>query len=288
MSGPQYMALSALAFAIMGAFVKVAGAAGIPIMQIIAVRAVISLVLCWLDLRRHRLPLLGHARGWLLLRGVVGFLSLSCVYYALLHLPYAQATVLQYMHPIFTALLAFVFLREIPGRGTVICVLLSLLGLVVLALPSFGQTEAGSLPVWPVIIGLCGALGSGAAYTIVRKLAPTEHASVIVLYFPLVCLPAAVIIGGSDFVWPSATLWCVLLGVGVFTQIGQVALTKAMAKDSASRAASLSYVQIIFAGVLGVLFFSEVPTVYTLGSATLIMVGAAINLRLHPGSSARK
>ena len=55
-----------------------------------------------------------------------------------------------------------------------------------------------------------------------------RHPSVIVLYFPMVCLPGTLLLGVSDFVWPTVNGWWVLLGVGCFTQLGQLALTRAM------------------------------------------------------------
>lgn len=274
------MLLSALGFALMGALVKVCGAAGIPLLQIIAIRAVISLALSVLDTSRAGLTPWGNRRGLLLLRGVVGFLSLSCVYYAMLHLPYAEATMLQYLHPVFTAGLAFWFLREIPSKGTLMCVMLSVAGLAVMTSSSWLQGVA-RLDLFAVAMGLAGAFGSGLAYTIVRKLAATEHPSVIVFYFPLVCLPATLLLGVDQFVWPTWDLWLVLIGVGVFTQVGQISLTKAMALDSASRAASMSYIQIVFAATLGLLFFAEVPRLETLLGAAFILAGAVVNVRWH-------
>ena len=276
-SGPQFMLLSALGFAIMGALVKVAGAAGVPLLQIIFVRAAISLLLSLADTWRLGLHPLGTHRGLLLTRGVVGFLSLSCVYYAMLHLPYAEATVLQYLHPIFTAILALAFLGEVPARRTIICVLFSIAGLLVLLSPVLNSTDLGALPLSAVLAGVAGAFGSGIAYTVVRKLAGQEHPSVIVVYFPLVCLPATLLLGGAEFIWPDWLTLLVLLGVGVFTQVGQVALTRAMAIDTASRATSLSYVQIIFAAILGVIFFGEIPAFTTYVAAGLILTGALIN-----------
>ena len=193
-------------------------------------------------------------------------------------LPYAEATVLHYMHPIFTAAFALAFLRERAGLGTLVCIAFSLAGLVAITAPSW-QGDVDRLPPLGIAAGLCAAAGSGLAYTIVRKLAPTEHPAVIVLYFPLVCVPATVLLGWQEFVWPAPYLWLVLLGVGLFTQIGQVALTRAMQRDSASRNTSLSYVQIVFAALLGVLFFDELLTVHTLLGGGLIIIGALLNAR---------
>ena len=282
MTGPRFMLISALAFALMSALVKEAGQLDIPLLQIIFVRAVISVALSLADIFRAGVHPLGHRRVLLFGRGLSGFLALTGVFYALLHLSMAQATLLQYLHPVFTAVLAFVFLAERPTAATLACIALSLLGLLCMLAPYWESGSQAPASLWPIIAGLAGALGSGIAYTLVRKLVATEHPSVIVLYFPLVCVPGTFLLGGADFVWPTVTGWWVLLGVGCFTQIGQLALTKAMQLDAASRVTSLSYVQIIFAAVLGWSVFGEVPTQATFLGGGLILLGAVVSAWMQP------
>ena len=281
-TGPRFVLISALGFALMSALVKEAGHLGIPLLQIIFVRAVISVALSLADIHRAGVHPLGHRRVLLLGRGLSGFLALTCVFYALLHLSMTQATILQYLHPVFTALLAFVFLAERPTAATMACIALSLLGLLCMTMPYWESGASETASLWPIMAGLGGALGSGIAYTLVRKLVASEHPSVIVLYFPLVCMPGTLLLGGTNFVWPTATGWWVLLGVGCFTQIGQLALTKAMQLDAASRVTSLSYVQIIFAAVLGLLVFGEIPTRATLAGGGLILAGAIVSVWMQP------
>ena len=276
------MLISALGFALMSALVKEAGQLGIPLLQIIFVRAVISVVLSLVDIHRAGVHPLGHRRALLFGRGLSGFLALTGVFYALLHLSMAQATILQYLHPVFTALLAFVFLAERPTAATLICIALSLLGLMCMLMPYWASGASAPASLWPIMAGLAGALGSGIAYTLVRKLVATEHPSVIVLYFPLVCVPGTLLLGGAHFVWPTATGWWVLLGVGCFTQVGQLALTKAMQLDAASRVTSLSYIQIVYAALLGWILFGEIPSGTTLTGASLILLGAAVSAKLQP------
>ena len=279
------MLISALGFALMSALVKEAGLLGIPLLQIIFVRAVISIALSLADIHRAGVHPLGHRRVLLFGRGLSGFLALTGVFYALLHLSMAQATILQYLHPVFTALLAFVFLAERPTAATLASITLSLLGLICVVMPYWESGASAPASLWPVMAGLGGALGSGIAYTLVRKLVATEHPSVIVLYFPLVCVPGTLFLGGADFVWPTATGWWVLLGVGCFTQVGQLALTKAMQRDAASRVTSLSYLQIIFAAVLGWWVFGEIPTQATVLGGGLILLGAVFSAWMQPRPS---
>ena len=280
MTGPRYMSLSAASFALMGCLVKLAGSWHVPLLQIIFVRALISIVLSLGDIARARVHPLGQRRGLLFARGLAGFIALTGVFYAILHLPYAQATVLQYLHPVFTALLAFWFLAESPTRATLACIILSLVGLGWMVSPYFDGAETTAIPLLAITAGLGGALGSGIAYTLVRKLVTTEHPSVIVLYFPMVCLPGTLLLGFDDFVWPTPEAWLALIGVGVFTQLGQLSLTRAMQFDSASRTTSLSYLQIVFAALLGWTIFGEMPTTATLIGASLILLGAFISALL--------
>jgi drug/metabolite transporter (DMT)-like permease len=274
------MLLSAASFALMGCLVKLAGSWHVPLLEIIFVRALISIVLSLWDIARARVHPLGRRRGLLFARGLAGFIALTGVFYAILHLPYAQATVLQYLHPVFTALLAFWFLAESPTRATLACIILSLIGLGWMVSPYFDGAETTAIPLLAITAGLGGALGSGIAYTLVRKLVITEHPSVIVLYFPMVCLPGTLLLGFEDFVWPTSEAWLALIGVGVFTQLGQLSLTRAMQFDSASRTTSLSYLQIVFAALLGWIIFGEVPTTATLMGASLILLGAFISALL--------
>ena len=272
------MVLSALGFSVMGLFVKAAGEQGIPVIEIVAARSLISLVLSYLAVRRLGVPLFGHQKGLLLARGAVGFIALICVYYALTHLPFAEATVLQYLHPMFTAVIAIVFLKEVLTPATVVCIVMSFIGLLVIARPdSFGDFQHTHYETTAILAAIAGAFGSGCAYVLVRKLSATESASVIVFYFPLVSLPATLPFVLQNFVMPEGMTWFYLLGVGIFTQLGQVALTKGMQTETASRATSFSYLQIVFAILLGMLFFSEIPDLWTIAGAAMIVTGSFIN-----------
>ena len=280
------MVISAAGFALMGALVKSAGQSSLPVMQIIAARALVSLILSYADIKRLGVSVWGHNKPLLFARGLVGFLALLCVYYSLVHLPLAEATLLQYTHPMFTLLIALLALGEGIRRNTITCLALSLIGLLLIVSPSLilGSPQQ-SLASLPIAIALLGALGSAVAYVIVRKLAATEHSSVIIFYFPLVCLPATAALGWREFVWPTGIECLILLGVGVFTQIGQLGLTKGLALHNAGIVVAFSYVQVPMAVVLGILFFEETPTLWVLAGGLCILAGAWINTQNTPSKT---
>ncbi|MCP5207232.1 MAG: DMT family transporter [Hahellaceae bacterium] len=280
--GVRYMVLSAFGFSIMAVCVKLASSSGLPVLEIVAARALVSLVLSYLDIKRKGISLVGQRKGLLLARGVVGALALVCVYYALTVLPLAEATVLQYLHPMFTAVLALIFLRERIQLATMLCIVFSFAGLIVIAQPAslFAGTPSTSMPPLALAAAILGALGSAIAYVLVRKLSQTEDPSVIIFYFPLVALPLAALGLGTDFVMPTGWEWLILLMVGVFTQVGQIGLTKAMQTETAGKATAFSYLQVVFAAILGWLIFAEIPQLWTWVGGGLILGGALINLLL--------
>src|SRR5258706_14857512 len=184
--GVAYMALSALGFSAMSVLVKLA-CRTLPTGEVVLARAVLTLVLSFAMVRRAGLSPLGTQRGKLVVRGLLGFAALSCYYLSLARLQLADATTLQNMIAVFTALLAWWILGERVGGGASIATACGVVGVVLVAHPTGADAD------WlGVTCALVGATFSAFAYVTVRQLARTEHPLVIVLYFPLVATPLAI------------------------------------------------------------------------------------------------
>ena len=278
-----FMLLSALGFALMSACVKEVSSLGIPVLEIVAARAIVSGIISYADIKRKKIAVWGNNKPLLIARGVVGAFTLMFVYYAVTTLPLAEATVLQYLHPVFTAVLALFFLKEVIQRSTLTCIIISLIGLFIIIQPNLqvasSQLDTGVEYPWiSIASGILGALGSAIAYVLVKKLTVTDDSSVIIFYFPLVAFPISIILLGNDFVMPTPPAIGLLVLIGIFTQMGQVGLTKAFSCDDANKASAYAYVQILFSVFIGWAYFSEVPVITTLIGGGLIMVGALINV----------
>lgn len=273
-SGVAAILVSSLAFSVMTLFVKLAGER-IPSQEIVLARSLVSAVVSYALLRRAGVAPWGHDRRGLWLRGLTGYAALSCVYAAVTHLPLADATVIHYLNPAFTALLAGLFLGEPIARATIVATVLCLAGVVLVARPEalFGAGAGALDPFW-VAVAVAGALGSALAYVVVRRLGQTEHPLVIVFYFPLVNIPAALPLVVRDFVWPQGIEWVWLLGVGLATQVGQMGLTAGLVALPAGQATSLSYLQVVFAAIFGVVIFDEWPDAMRFVGAALVIAGS--------------
>ena len=275
-AGLRYMAVGAFWFSVMSLLVKLAGER-LPSAQIVLARAVVTFVLSWAMLRHAGVRPWGNDRRRLALRGLVGASSITCFYYSLVHLPIAEATVIQYMNPVFTAILAGALLGERMGRREVACLLLSLAGVVLVTHPAALFGGEARLNPGHVGIALAGALSAASAYTTIRAL-KAEHPLVVVFYLPVMTIPTAIpLLAGATARWPTPLEWLVLLGVGVSTQVAQLYMTRGLQMERAGRATSVGYLQIVFAAAWGILFFGEVPDAWSVAGAVLI-VGSTLAL----------
>ncbi|MEZ7978861.1 MAG: DMT family transporter [Myxococcota bacterium] len=284
--GALMMMLSALAFSVMTVLVKLAGER-LPSQELVVARAIVSLVLSWSLLRRAGVSPWGHDKRWLWIRGALGFAGLSCVYGAVTHLPLAEATILQYLYPAITALLAGVFLGEAISRRIIAATAASLAGVLLVARPTllFDGVAPPLDPFW-VGVAMCGAACSAAAYVVVRKLSQSgEDPLVIVFYFPLITIPLALPTMLPNFVWPEGTEWLLLLGIGVATQIGQVSLTRGLAVLPAAQGTAFSYLQVAFAIIWGAVVFGEIPDALALAGGALVVGSAFWLARSKPAAS---
>lgn len=280
--GVRAMLVAAAGFAGMSALVKLAGAR-IPSAEIVVVRAVFTLVFSLVMIRRAGLSPWGHDKLWLAMRGIVGATALQFFFYAVTVLPLAESTVLHFTNPLLVSLGAALFFRERLRAPEVGAVLLGIAGVLLVARPAFlfGAPEdaASSIDPTGLAAGLAGALLGAGAYLIVRRLRATEHPYVVVLWFPAFALPLALPFAVPVWVWPTPREWLILLGVGALTQLGQVKMTQAFHLEAAARVSSVSYAQVLFAMILGVLAFGEIPEPVALGGAACIGLGTLLVAR---------
>lgn len=265
------MAVGAFWFSVMGLLVKIAGRR-LGSMEIVLFRGVITLALSWWALDRLGISPWGTQRRLLIVRGTLGSIALTCFFYSILHLPLGEATLIQNMNPVFATVLAAVILKEHLRAPEVICLVTSLVGVVFIAQPTalFGAV-ATPTSLTDVGIALMGALASGTAYTLVRKMRTTEHPLVVVFYLPLLSVPISLPFALADWRWPNAIEWLLLVGVGITTQLAQVSMTRGLQLERTARATTVGYLQVAFAVTWGAIVLGEIPDFWTLAGATTII-----------------
>lgn len=281
--GLRYMVYAAVLFSVMSLLVKVAGRT-LPSQEIVFGRSAVTLLLSWLMLRREGRSVWGTHRLLLSVRGIAGFAALLCFFFAITHLPLGDATVIQYLNPVFTALLAAVLLGESLRSSVLVGTLGSLAGVALIAQPAFLFGRAARLDPYAVSIGILGALLSAAAYVAVRHLRGREHYLVIVFYFSLAGTVGALPLSVPVWTWPSVHGWALLLAIGGVTQVAQIYMTRGLHLEEAGRATAIGYLQPIFAFAWGALFFDERPGLLAALGAVLILGGTFVIARVRSDS----
>lgn len=270
--GIGFMLISTFAFSLMQLCVKYLH--HLPTHELILFRSGISLILSLSYLLPKRINPLGVNRKFLLLRGIFGVTALSLFFITLQNIPLASAVTIQYLSPIFTAIIAIFMLGE---RMRPIQWLFFALAFVGVALIK-GFDERVSILY--LLLGLGSSFFAGAAYNCIRIVKDTDHPLVVVLYFPMVAMPIMLVLSYFNWVTPIGWDWLLLLLLGIFTQIGQVFMTKALQAEKANLVTSMKYLGSIYALIYGYFLFGETYDHLSLMGILLVLAGVILNVGL--------
>lgn len=275
--GYAFMAGASLCFAVMGACVKIASES-LPFQEVTFFRAFGGLVLIGAWMLARRLSFAANDKALLVWRGVMGWAALSAFFYAIAHMHLADAVLLNYTSPFFTALFAAFFLGERLTWRTGLCLAAASLGVALVVGPKGGFWNLGA------VAGLLSAVFAALAYVAVKRATANNSPWAIVLYFSMVAslLTLPWMIG--DFHVPTPREWLLLSGVAAAATVAQVLMTYGYQLARASTASIVSLFTPLFAAVLGFVVFHHVPTWGTFVGGALIL-GAGLALALRPPSA---
>ncbi len=268
--GVRYMLIASLVFSIMNVCVKMVS--HIPAIEVVFFRALISLIISYWILRKRKVSVWGNNKKVLILRGVVGSISLVMLFSTFQNMPLASAVLLHYLSPIFTAVLALLVLKEKIYKVQFFFFAVCFAGIFMI------KGFDSRVETLYFLLGIGAAFLAACAYTSIRVLKDSEDPLVIVFYFPLVALPFAGIL--SIFYWemPQGWDWLWLLSIGILTQIAQVFLTKAYQAEAAASVASINYIGIIYALLFGFFIFEELYPFQTFFGMLLVVIGVVLNV----------
>lgn len=263
-----YMLVSALAFAVMGAMVKLSG--NIPVFEKVFFRNLVSLILAYAMLRNNQAKMFGEKenRKLLMARALLGLVGVAMYFYAINNLILADSAMLNKLSPFFVTLFACWFLKEKLSPIQIPALIVVFIGALLIMKPQF------DLSILPAAAGALSAMTAGAAYTIVRYLKNKEHPSTIVFVFSLVSVVGVIPLVLMNFQAPTGTQFFFLIGTGVFAAIGQFSLTYAYKYAPAAEVSIYNYFSILFSTIIGFFLWSEVPDWKSFLGGSLIVIAA--------------
>lgn len=267
-----FLILSAFCFAFMNLFVRLSG--DLPPFQKSFFRNFVAMFFAAFVLIKNKQSF-RWKRGnlkYLLLRAGIGTFGIVCNFYAIDHIPLSDASILNKMSPFFVILFSFFILKEKLTFFQGAAVFLAFVGALFVIKPSFSN-----ISLLPSAIGLFGGMCAGFAYTMVRVLGTRkENGSLIVFFFSafscLSMLPFLIF----DFHPMSWYQLLMLLAAGLAASGGQFSITAAYCRAPAREISVYDYSQIIFATILGLIFFDELPDIFSIVGYFVIIITAVL------------
>lgn len=267
--------MSAFCFALMSFFVRMAG--DLPPIQKSFFRNFVAAIFAGIILMKNGVPF--HCKkenlGYMLGRSICGTIGILCNFYAVDHLVLADASMLNKMSPFFAVIFSYFLLKEKITVPQGLFVIGAFVGSLFVIKPTFSNMD-----LLPSLIGLCGGIGAGAAYTMVRKLGERgEKGPFIVFFFStfscVVTLPWLLF----DYHPMSLAQIGILLFAGLSAAGGQFSITAAYCYAPAREISVYDYSQIIFSAGLGFFFFEQIPDLLSwIGYAVICLMAVAMFL----------
>jgi len=274
LAGALFVLSSSFTFAALGALIKVVSTS-LTNEMVVFFRNLCALIfiLPWIWYSR---PLGGVKTAFFhlhLLRSLAGLGAMYCFFYAIAHLQLSEACLLASTAPLFIPAIAYVWIREPVARKVRGAIIIGFIGIVLMLKPGLGVFQ----PI--AIVGLAAGAFVALAMVSIRRMSTSEPTIRIVFYFTVL----GTLISAVPLVWswqsPQPKIWWLLVLIGLFAAIGQILLTKGYSLAPAAQVGPFTYGNVVFATVLGWLFWGESLDSMTWVGAFLICIAGIITTR---------
>ena len=245
------------------------------VFQLILIRSSVGLLLLY--------PLIHRAGGLAavktqrlpqhLARNVIHFGAQFGWFFALTLIPIGQVVAIEFTMPIWTAILAAMFLGERITVWKFCAIVLGLVGVIMIVRPATGELNQGQL------IALAAAIGFGISIAMVKSLTRTEQTVTIVFYMAAVQIAGSLLPGLYAWTWPSLITWGWAIVVAFCGTFSHYCMTRAMLYADATVVVPMDFLRVPLTAVAGWLLYSERLDALTVLGAALILTGNLVNLR---------
>jgi drug/metabolite transporter (DMT)-like permease len=223
-------------------------------------------------LLNQKISLVGKNQKMLIIRGLVGSISMFSFFYILTNIPFGSAVAFKYLSPIFTALFAIFILKDKVSFIQWVFFLVTFSGIVLL------KGFDTRVSTFDMIIGLLAGISGGLLVIVIRKIGEDDHHLVILHYFMFISAFFGGILSFQHWHTPNLneTFWLVIIGFIGFA--AQNFFTKAIQEptDDVSFLAFLRYSEVVYAIVVGYFYFGELYSFQSILGIVLIFSGLVL------------
>lgn len=278
--GAAWMLLAAGAFSVMTALVRVMGATMHPF-EITFWRNFYGVLFMVPWIAHVGFAALKTRRiGGYTLRAACGLSAMLLWFWAITLMPLDEAVALSFTAPLFASVAAVAFLGERMGIRRTLALLAGFAGTLVILRPGLTTITP------PALMVLAASLFIAFSVTMVKTLSRSESPAAIVTWMGVFMAPMSLIPAVFFWTWPTLTETMILIVMGGFATIGQVAMTRAYAATDATVVLPFDYARLPFAAAIAYFAFAEQPGAWTWAGAAII-AGATIYMAQRESRLAR-
>ncbi|WP_414636583.1 DMT family transporter [Arenimonas sp.] len=198
------------------------------------------------------------------MRCVIGIVSMLAGFWAIVHLPLAQAIALSYSTPLFVTIGAVMVLGEVVRARRWTAVLVGFIGVIVLMHPGADSFTLASL------VALLAAVMSASVAISIKFLSRTEKPDTIVIYTTMIWVPLSFLPALFYWTQPTGITWLWIVLSGLFGTTAHLCWTRALKLGDASMLTPISFLQVLVVGGFGYFLFDEKVDRWTLVGAAII------------------
>lgn len=203
------------------------------------------------------------------LRAAAGLSAMYCLFFAVAHLPLADASLLKMTAPIFLPIVAFMWLKESCGPFAILAIPLGLFGVILILQPNGDFNLLGT-------VGLLGGFLAAVAKVVVRRLGRTGPTTRTVFYFGVFGVLVSTIPLFWNWQMPNISQWGLLIGIGIFGTAGQLLMSRGYALAPTASVAPFTNFVVIFSSAYGFIFWGETLDFYFLIGALFIVLAGIL------------
>ncbi len=279
----KYMIFASFLFAFTGAFAKLLSE-HMSSLEVVFFRNITGVLIILISIYKSPLNQIGGKPILLFFRGLIGFLALLMYFYDIAHISLAEAQTFSKTAPIFTAIFAYIFIKEKLSFRAWLGVFVGFIG--ILFITKFTGTNLSKTD-W---LGILSGVGAGLAYTSIRELKKFYDARAIVLSFMSVGTigPILLMIIGefyttttfdfmiAKFIMPYGVMWFYIAGLGITATLSQIYMTKAYMSAKGGIVGTFSYTNIIFSIIVGMMLGDSFPDILVIFGIILIIFSGVL------------
>lgn len=283
LEGALWMLLSAVTFSVMTTLIKFLGSDYPAALQTFYRQAAGLIILIPLIVR-HRSAAFATSRPWIMVfRSVTGTAGMILSFYAFQKMPLADANALSFTRTLWLVPLAAFVVKEQVGPLRIGAAIVGFAGVLLMIRPGAGGHFAVGLPALAMLTA-----SFLFAFTVTgMKVLTRDHSPMVILCWSAVlglvlAIPGAVL----TWRWPQPLDLALLCAMGAIATLNQACYIKGMQLGDAAAMAPIDYTRLVFSAAVGFFLFSEVPGVWTIAGAAVV-VAATLFITLREQQLAR-